>query len=129
LDVFEGEKAPKWVASSRIMHRDIPYALCHNEADAGVIFYHQAKYLKETLAASGCKLKIVPMGGSANNPKPLPGNKVGKLFVGKVNDLDANGNHTLPQKVLDARDLIYDFLTTSPIWVQILNDHGIDGAI
>lgn len=32
--------AVKWVASSRIMHRDIHYALCHNEADAGVIFYH-----------------------------------------------------------------------------------------
>ena len=109
---------PKWVASSRIMHRDIPYALCHNEADAGVIFYHQAKYVKETLAATGCALEIVPMGGTAEEPQPLPGNKVGTLFIAKVQG-------SFPAKVLGARDLIYDFLTSSSVWTQILADHGM----
>jgi hypothetical protein len=112
------KKTPKWIASSRIMHRDIPYALCHNEADAGVIFYHQAKYLKETLAATGCALEIVPMGGTADDPQPLPGNKVATLFIAKVNG-------TFPDKVVHARDLIYDFLTTSTVWSQILLDHGM----
>ena len=127
LSVFTNEKkhnkkrnkTPKWIASSRIMHRDIPYALCHNEADAGVIFYHQAKYLKDVLGQTGCKLKIVPLGGTEKDPAPLDGNRVGTLQIAKV-----IGNY--PQKVLDARDIIYDFLTASPIWTQIMDEHGMD---
>ena len=112
---------PKWIASSRIMHRDIPYALCHNEADAGVIFYHQAKYLKHQLGLTGCKLEIVPLGGTESDPQPLevPGNRVGTLHIAKVSG-------TFEQKVLDARDLVYNFLTSDPIWTQILADHGMD---
>lgn len=109
---------PKWIASSRIMHRDIPYALCHNEADAGVIFYHQAKYLKNLFAGTGCELDIVPLGGTAQSPQPLPGNRVGTLHIGKVNG-------SFPQKVLDARDVVYDFLTMDTIWSRILQDHGM----
>lgn len=108
----------KWVVSSRIMHRDIPYALCHDEADAGVIFYHQAVYLKETLASTGCHLEIVPLGGTVEDPQPLPGNKVGKLDIAKVNG-------TYFKKVNDARDKIYDFLTTDPKWTDILVKHGM----
>lgn len=111
-------RPPKWIASSRIMHRDVPYALCHNEADAGVIFYHQAKYIKRELGLTGCALKIVPLGGTEDNPQPLPGNRVGTLHIGKV-----IGN--FPQKVIEARNLVYNFLTTSPIWSQILEDHGM----
>ncbi|HAK60527.1 MAG TPA: hypothetical protein DCO77_09115 [Nitrospiraceae bacterium] len=108
----------KWVASSRIMHRDIPYALCHDEADAGVIFYHQAVYLKKTLASTGCHLEIVPLGGTVENPQPLPGNRVGTLHIAKVNG-------TYFKKVNDARDKIYDFLTTDPNWKTILEGHGM----
>lgn len=131
LSVFTGTKGyrdgehrrarkdtPKWVASSRIMHRDIPYALCHNEADAGVIFYHLAKYMKRELAASGCELEIIPMGGTEANLQPLPGNRVGTLNIAKV-------NADFPQKVLDAREVVYSFLTASPVWTQIMADHGI----
>jgi len=119
--VGENERGnpPKWVASSRIMHRDIPYALCHDEADAGVIFYHQAIYVKRVLAETGCNLEIVPMGGTETDPDPLPGNQVGTLHIAKVAG-------EFPQKVLDARDLIYDFLTSSTVWTQILADHGMD---
>ena len=111
--------APKWVASSRIMHRDIPYALCHNEADAGGIFYHQAVYLKNVLGATGCKLEIIPLGGTETDPKPLKGNRVGTLHIAKVAG-------AFPQKVLDARDLVYEFLTSSPIWTKILSEHGME---
>jgi len=111
--------SPKWIASSRIMHRDIPYALCHDEADAGVIFYHLAIYLKRELALTGCELQIIPMGGTVDNPQPLPGNRVGTLHIAKV-----EGDY--PPNVLAARDLIYDFLTASPIWTQIMADHGMD---
>lgn len=113
----QGEGA-KWVASSRIMHRDIPYALCHDEADVGVIFYHQAKYIKETMATIGCNLDIIPLGGTVADPQPLPGNKVGTIFVAKV-----IGSYA--KKVNDTRDDIYDFLTTNPVWEQILIKHGM----
>ena len=108
----------KWVASSRIMHRDIPYALCHDEADAGVIFYHQAKYMKEIMEPTGCLLDIVPLGGTVADPQPMLGNRVGTIHIAKV-----NGSYA--KKVNDARDVIYDFLTTSPVWEQILIKHGM----
>lgn len=108
----------KWVASSRIMHRDIPYALCHDEADAGIIFYHQALYMKNTMAARGCYLDIIPLGGTVANPQPLTGNKVGTIHIAKV-----VGSYA--KKVNDARNDIYDFLTTSPVWEQILIKHGM----
>jgi hypothetical protein len=124
LDVFgEGErnrgKPPKWIASSRIMHRDVPYALCHNEADAGVIFYHQAKYLKRVLGMTGCKLEIIPMGGTESDPMPLPGNKVGTLHIAKVSG-------DFAPKVLAARDLVYNFLTSSATWTKIMAEYGLD---
>lgn len=120
MKVFHnGAKSPRWIASSRIMHRDIPYSLCYDQADAAVIFYHQAKYVKRELGKTGCKLAIIPMGGTEAAPKPLPGNKVGKLFIAKV-----SGN--FPAKTLAARDMVYDFMTKSPVWTRIMDDHGMD---
>ena len=123
LSVFGRGTAPqgtgaKWVASSRIMHRDIPYALCHDEADAAVIFYHLAILYKKTLAATGCNLAIVPLGGTEDNPQPLPGNRVATLFIAKV-----NGHYA--KDVNHVRNIIYDFFTTSPVWEQILISHGM----
>lgn len=117
LEVFEHDV--RWVASSRIMHRDIPYALCYDEADAGVIFYHQAIYLKRVLGATGCALEIVPLGGTEDNPQPLPGNRIGTLHIAKVTGV-------FPAKVLAARDVVYDFLTSSSIWTTIMDDYGMD---
>ena len=120
----------KWVASSRIMHRDIPYALCHDEADVGIIFYHQAKYIMESLKGvigddgiyiPGCELAIVPLDGNVNGDVPtpdLPGNRIGTLHIAKV-----NGSYA--KKVNDGRDTLYEFFTTSPIWMQILNEYGM----
>ncbi len=118
LEVYQDEDV-RWVASSRIMHRDIPYALCNNYADAGIIFYHQAIYLKREMAVLGCNLNIVPLGGSEENPAPLSGNKIGALHIAKVTgDFSTN--------VMGARDLIYNFITADPIWTRIMDDHGMD---
>ena len=125
MSIFGRGSAPqgsgaKWVASSRIMHRDIPYALCHDEADAAVIFYHQAKYItsETTVKDTQCHLAIVPLGGDEMNPNPSPGNKVGTLHIAKVNG-------TYAKKVNDARDKLYNFFTTNPIWGAILEKHGM----
>ena len=117
---------PKWIASSRIMHRDIPYALCHDEADVGIIFYHQAKYIMETFKGNGvdipgCELVITPLDGNLNGTVPtpdLPGNRIGKLHIAKV-----NGSYA--KKVNDARDILYDFFTSDPMWTKILEKHGM----
>lgn len=123
LSAFGRGSAPqgtgaRWVASSRIMHRDVPYALCHDEADAGIIFYHQAIFLKETLATTGCNLAIVPLGGTETAPAPLPGNRIGTLHIAKV-----NGSYA--KKVNDARDVLYDFFTSDPMWATILAEYGM----
>jgi hypothetical protein len=110
----------RWVASSRIMHRDIPYALCNDYADVAVIFHHQALYLKNTMASLGCQLEIVPFKPGGRVPETtLSGNKIGSLCIAKV-----NGGFS--HEVRKGRDLIYDFLTASPVWTRILADHGID---
>lgn len=62
MQVFKNNNGLRWIVSSRIMHRDIFYALCYDEADAGVIFYHQAVYLKRELGTKGCALSISPWG-------------------------------------------------------------------
>lgn len=108
----------KWVASSRIMHRDLAYGLCNDEADAAVVFYHLALYLRNTLATSGCRLKIVPLGGTVSNPVPLPGNKVASLHIAKSTGI-------FSRRVSYARHVIYNFLTSSPVWHRILHSHGI----
>lgn len=125
MSVFGRGSAPqgmgaKWIASSRIMHRDIPYALCHDEADAAVIFYHQAKYITSdtTVKDTQCHLAIVPLGGDELTPIPSPGNKVGTLHIAKVNG-------TYAKKVNDARDKLYNFFTTNPMWGTILEKHGM----
>ena len=110
----------RWVASSRIMHRDQPYALCNDYADVGVIFYHQALYLKTEMGKLGCDLEIVPFHPQGIAPETaLDGNRVGTLHIAKVVG-------SFDQKTLDGRDLIYNFLTSSPIWTQIMADHGMD---
>jgi len=116
---FYHNEKPKWLVSSRIMHRDIPYALCHDMADAGVIFYHLATYVKSVAAGAGCELVIEPMGGTEADPMPLPGNQVGTIFVGKVNG-------TFSAEALTARDYVYNFLVSSPIWTQIADKWDLD---
>ncbi len=65
-----------------------------------------------------CRLEIIPLGGTVASPLPLPGNKVGTLHIAKV-----TGSFTT--EVSNARDVIYNFLTTDPMWEQILNSHGM----
>ncbi|MFW2373106.1 MAG: hypothetical protein ACN4GM_08285 [Gammaproteobacteria bacterium] len=116
LRVFTSGNKMKWVASSRTMHRDIPYALCFNLADAAVIFHHQATYLKDTLATSmNCQLEIIPLPGTQAQPM---GNKFATLKIAKVlGHTDTN--------VLNAQDYVYEFFVGSPIWTQILMKHDL----
>ena len=59
------------------------------------------------------------MGGTEADPQPLAGNRIGTLHLGKVTG-------SFPAQVLAARDVIYDFLTASPIWTTLMDEHGMD---
>lgn len=113
----------RWVASSRIMHRDQPYALCNGMADVGVIFYHQAVYLHNEMYKLGCKLVLKPFAAGGTVPEiNLSGNKIGTLFVAHVTD----PNHSFTADQIAARDYIYKFLLGNPLWEKILNKHHMD---
>ena len=113
----------RWLASSRIMHRDQAYALCNGMADVGVIFYHQALYLQNEMYKLGCKLVLKPfeLGGTVPETA-LSGNKIGTLFVAHVTD--PSNSFTAAQ--ITARDFIYKFLIGNPLWEKLLNKYHMD---
>lgn len=71
----------KWVSGKRIMHREIPWAIAAGKADAAVIFYHLALYLTRVFPD---KFDIVPLGGTVDKPRPLPGNRVAVLQAVRI---------------------------------------------
>ncbi len=97
----EGRK--KWVVGDRIHHRDVPQALADGEADVGLMFYHLAK---TALEANPGLFEIVPLGGTENDPQPLPGNRVATMQAIRI-----RGNWTLQQS--ENRDNFFFGITDS----------------
>ncbi|MHB8453115.1 MAG: substrate-binding domain-containing protein [Acidiferrobacterales bacterium] len=105
---------PKWLAGARIHHRDEPWSIAYGHADAGVILYHLAKYIKATFPD---QFDIVPIGGTVDNPQPLPGNVTGTTYIAKL-----NGPWT--QQQLDARDHVWnEYMSYS--FTQMLDQNGL----
>ena len=71
----------KWLAGKRIHHREVPWSIAYGQADAGLIFYHLAKYMVETFPD---KFDIVPLGGTVDAPVPVTGNKQATLFIARI---------------------------------------------
>jgi len=109
------KKHPKWVTGKRIMHREIPWAISADKADAGVIFYHLALYFKRTFPD---KFDIVPLGGTVENPKPVTGNKIGVLKAVRIKG-DWN------RKQYEAREALIEAMTSEQ-FTPILKRHGIN---
>lgn len=107
-------KQCSWVSGKRIMHREQPWAVASGNADAGFIFYHLALYFTRTFPD---KFEIVPVGGTANKPNPVKGNKVGVLQAVRI-----KGNWTSKQK--KAREALMKALQSSD-FTSILSKHGI----
>lgn len=96
------------------MHREQPWAVHSGAADAGVIFYHLALYFTRTFPD---KFEIVPLGGTAKNPKPVKGNKVGVLQAVRI-----KGGWTAKQK--KAQEKLMDAFQTKG-FTKTLSKHGI----
>ncbi|MFV2061625.1 MAG: substrate-binding domain-containing protein [Gammaproteobacteria bacterium] len=103
-----------WVSGKRIMHREQPWAVYSGNADAGFIFYHLALYFVRTFPD---KFEIVPVGGTATNPKPLKGNKVGVLQAVRI-----RGKWTKKQKAAQEQLMIS---LKSEDFTKSLIKHGI----
>lgn len=110
-----GGKKCRWVSGKRIMHREQPYAVYSGNADAGLIFYHLALYFVRTFPD---QFEIVPLGGTADAPKPVKGNKVGVLQVVKI-----KGKWNKTQK--KAQDKFMEAITSND-FTSILKKHGIN---
>jgi len=77
-----GANTNKWVVGKRIHHREVPHLVYTGQADVGIVFYHLARYFKNTFPN---QFDIIPLGGTIQNPAPMPGNKIAKLYAVKIN--------------------------------------------
>jgi len=104
----------KWLIGARIHHRESPWSVAYGRADATVIFYHLAL---DAVRSFPDLFEIVPIGGTADNPQPLPGNRLGPHFVIRI-----KGNWTPDQ--LDAREKLINAFGSSE-FTGILERHGM----
>ncbi len=78
-----GPNAPKgkWLIGDRIHHRDEPQAVAYGGADVAVLMYQLAKY---TVKCFPHTFSMIPLGGTVNDPRPLPGNQVGETYMVRI---------------------------------------------
>jgi len=114
--IFNGASGDphKWLTGARIHHRDEPWSVAYGRADAAVILYHLGRYTKQTFPAA---FDVVPLGGSAENPQPLPGTKVDIRYV-----VALKGDWTPKQKA--ARAALIDTLMSEDFSIA-LERHGL----
>lgn len=105
----------KWLSGGRIHHREVPWSVAYGRADAGVLFYHLALNAVRTFPD---QFEIVPLGGTVDNPSPLPGNRVG-VHQG----IRISGDWTSAQ--ISAREKLVEKLESSE-FTQILMHHGMN---
>lgn len=106
LDFLDGGAGPhvRAVYSNRIHHREAPLALAAGQADAAVLYYHLAlRYMR----AFPDLFEIVPLGGTADDPRPTPENIVSHVHTGLVGDGGAWGAKLLAFLGSDAVTEIY----------------------
>lgn len=111
-------KKPKWVAGKRIMHREIPWAVYSGNADAGVIFYHLALVAVRSFPD---QFEIVPLGGTADDPQPLPGNNIGVMQAIRI---APEVGSSLTPKQYEARERLMSAFQSDE-FTEILAQHGL----
>ncbi|WP_343764905.1 molybdate ABC transporter substrate-binding protein [Gangjinia marincola] len=109
LDLFEslfGKNTKKWIVGKRIHHREVPHLIYSDHADVGILFYHLARYMMKTFPH---EFEIIPLGGTIENPIPLPGNQIGKLFLARINTkLTKKQSTAREQFISEIRDGAFD---------------------
>lgn len=114
--IFNGTSGnpDKWLAGSRIHHRDVPWSIAYGKADTGLIMYHLGLYTRDTFPNL---FDIVPIGGTVADPQPLKGTVIGSRFVVRI-----KGDWTLRQ--VEARDKLIQTLLSDD-FTKILKKRGM----
>lgn len=74
---------PEVVYGERIHHREAPQALADDRADVAIVYYHLAlRYVRIFPAL----FDMVPLGTTALNPQPVPGNVISRSHAAIVGD-------------------------------------------
>lgn len=71
------------VYGERIHHREAPQALADGRADVAIVYYHLA--LRYTRIFPEL-FEIVPLGGTASDPQPVPENVISRTHAGIIGD-------------------------------------------
>ena len=117
--VFNSRIEKKWLAGARIHHREVPFSVALGKADAGLFFYHLARYTRDTFPE---KFDIVALGGTPDDPQPLPGNNIATLFVAKV--MKPNGGEFTERQKLARDRFVADILSEK--FTDLLDDYFLD---
>lgn len=108
----------KWLAGARIHHRETTWSVAYGRADAGLLFYHIAL---DAVRKFPDLFDIVPLGGTADDPQPVTGNRVGQHQGIRI---DGNWN----SNQLYARELLVEGLQSSE-FADILRRHGMQAPV
>ncbi len=109
-------KQGKWLYGDRIHHRDEPQAVAYGHADAAMIMYQLGHY---TMKSFPDKFEIIALGGSVDDPKPLPGSVIGTSFMAKI-----KGQWSARQQ--RAQQVVWEGLQ-SQAFIDILTKYGMKG--
>ena len=112
--VFNSPTPGKWLMGARIHHRDEPWSVADGHADVAVIMYQLGAYTAQVLPKD---FSLVPLGGTIQDPQPLPGSYISKAYMVKI-----KGHWTARQK--RARDDLMDLLQ-SETFTKILARDGL----
>jgi len=121
----------KWVSGHRIHHREVPQAILDGHADAGMMFYHLALYIRNRFPD---KFDVVPLGGSVEAPMPLAGNKISTLYVARIKGRAHFRSNILRENLIskllsdDFTDILQKYGLTRPDEFNAdISDHYVGG--
>jgi hypothetical protein len=104
----------KWLMGTKIHHREVPWSIAYGHADVGLLFYHLAL---DAVRQFPDLFAIVPLGGTVDNPQPLPGNQVGSHYAIRIKG-------TWSDKQISAREALISTFN-SPDFTAILLNRGL----
>jgi hypothetical protein len=105
----------KWLAGSRIHHREVPWSVAYGKGDVAIFFYHLAVHAASTFPDL---FEIIPLGGTIRRPKPLQGNMSEVLYAVEIEGKWSNKQRAAMRKLME--------LFRSKEWASLLKIHGLD---
>jgi hypothetical protein len=114
IDSIFNTEGDKWLAGSRIHHRDLPWSVAYGRADAAILLYHLGLFTWQSFTD---KFDIVPLGGTLADPQPLQGTVIGTRFIVRI-----KGNWSRRQ--LEAREKLIETLLSRD-FTTILEKRGL----